>query len=141
MIKIDLHPNAAVVRQFAWIAVPGMAVLGFVALKLSVGFAWDHPVFLGCLALGIAQLALHGLGAPQLSRWLFVALTLLFAPVGIVVSNVLVGVIYFFVITPFGLAFRLVGRDVLGRRPDPSAASYWHVRPGARKAGSYFKLY
>lgn len=55
-----------------------------------------------------------------------------------VVSPIAIGLIFFFVITPYALVMRLAGRDALLRRLDPSAASYWVPRPAAeRGAGSF----
>jgi hypothetical protein len=62
-------------------------------------------------------------------------------PIGLVVSTVLIGVIFYALITPIGLVFRVIGRDVMGKRLDKSAATYWHVRGAPRPATSYFKLY
>jgi hypothetical protein len=45
-----------------------------------------------------------------------------------VVSPVVLGAIYFLVITPIALAMRLSGRDPLERRRDPQRASYWKDR-------------
>jgi hypothetical protein len=42
-----------------------------------------------------------------------------------VVNPVVMGLMFFVVITPFGVVRRLVKGDPLGLRPDPGAASYW----------------
>ena len=63
--------------------------------------------------------------APAANRPLYVALVLITYPIGVVLSHVLLAVVFFGVITPVGLFFRLVGRDPLRRRFDPQAESYW----------------
>ena len=45
-----------------------------------------------------------------------------------VVSAVMLTVLFFALFTPLGLLIRLVGRDLLSLRRDPSAATYWHER-------------
>ena len=45
-------------------------------------------------------------------------------PIGWVVSHLLLGVVYFLVLTPIGLTLRALGRDPLERRFDQSASSY-----------------
>jgi hypothetical protein len=92
-------------------------------------------------AIGVIQFVLHQLGIRALTLGLYVVLTLVAFPIGFVLSHVLIAVIYYLVITPIGLLFRLVGRDAMLRRPDPSLPSYWHARPTSRPAASYFKLY
>jgi hypothetical protein len=47
------------------------------------------------------------------------------AGLGRVVSPLVLAVLYFLVVTPFGLLSRLRRRDPLGLRPDPGAATYW----------------
>lgn len=42
-----------------------------------------------------------------------------------IVSPIVLGGMYFLVITPFGIVMRLAGRDALLRRLDPTARSYW----------------
>ena len=141
MIKIDFDPSPRVVSQFAWVAVAGLGLLAYLGLRWTVGFSWDHPVFLGAIALGVLQLVLFLIGVRVVSRILFVTLSIVFVPIGFIISHVLIAVIYYVVLTPIALVFRLTGRDVLGRRPDPAKTSYWHQRDGARSPASYFKLY
>ncbi|MFK7739458.1 MAG: hypothetical protein AB8H80_03975 [Planctomycetota bacterium] len=141
MIKLDLNPDERIVRQFAWFAVLGMGLLAFAALKLTVGFRWDHPLFLSFVGVGVLQLVLFLAGLPQLSKLLFVALSVVFVPIGFLISHVLIAVVYYLVLTPIALVLRLTGRDMLGKKLDPSASTYWHERSGRRDPKSYFKLY
>lgn len=141
MIKLDLKPAPHIIKQFAWFAVIGMGLLAYAALELTVGFVWDHPVFLVCIGVGMLQLLLFQVGLPLLSRGLFVVLSVAFVPIGFVLSHVLLAVVYYLVLTPIALVFRLMGRDVIGKKLDPNAKSYWHERSGDRPAASYFKLY
>lgn len=45
-----------------------------------------------------------------------------------IVSPVVLGVIFFVVVTPVALVMRLKGRDALRRRFDPDASTYWIAR-------------
>ncbi len=45
-----------------------------------------------------------------------------------IVSPIVLGIIFFGVITPLGLALRLRGKDPLRLRSEPTAASYWIER-------------
>ena len=62
-------------------------------------------------------------------------------PIGFVLSHVIMAIIFYLVITPIGLVFRLMGRDVLGRRMDRQRRTFWHERGPQRSPASYFKLY
>ena len=86
MIKLDLNPAPHIIKQFAWFAVIGMGLLGMVALKFTVGFEWDHPVFLGAVGIGVLQLLLFLVGVEFLSRALFIGLSVAFVPIGFVLS-------------------------------------------------------
>lgn len=56
-----------------------------------------------------------------------------------VVSPIMLGVIYFIVMTPVALFFKITGRDELRRKYDPSAKSYWIMRepPGPDGPSSF----
>lgn len=52
-----------------------------------------------------------------------------------IVSPIILGVMFFGVITPFGLLMRLAGKDLLRMKRDPNCTSYWIRRepPGPEK--------
>ena len=80
-----------------------------------------------------------GLVRPQAIRPLYVFLITITRPIGWVVSHLLLAVLYYGVVTPFGLVFRLAGRDVLGRRRQPGQDSYWTPKPIPTDVRSYFR--
>lgn len=45
-----------------------------------------------------------------------------------VVNPIVLGVLFFLVITPIALIMRATGRDTLNRKIDPSASTYWIER-------------
>lgn len=141
MIKIDFKPPPRVLAQFAYFAVLGLPLLAGLILRMAGAFAWGHPVLLGVLAFAVLQLVLFLVGVQIVTRGTFVALTLVAIPIGFVLSHVLLALIYYLLFTPVGLFFRLVGRDMLGKKLEPQRASYWHDRGPPKPASSYFKLY
>lgn len=56
-----------------------------------------------------------------------------------VVSPIMLGLIYFVVITPIALFFKIKGRDELRRKYDPAARTYWITRepPGPDGPSSF----
>jgi chromate transport protein ChrA len=147
MLKLNLRPAPDMLRQFAWvslIALPLFAAFftrGDARWFAPWAWQWTHPVVLGIAALGALQLVLMLAGVRQLSLAIYVVIMVVAWPIGFVVSNVLIAAIFYLLITPIGLIFRVTGRDMIGRRIDRSRASYWHDRGRARPASSYFKLY
>jgi hypothetical protein len=53
----------------------------------------------------------------------------------------MMAILFYLVITPVGLVFRLVGRDAMNRRFDPSLPSYWveHRMPASLER--YFRQF
>lgn len=58
-----------------------------------------------------------------------------------VVTPVVMGFMFFAVITPTGLLMRLFGQRPLGLKFDPNAASYWTERDGTSQPGPMTKQY
>jgi hypothetical protein len=106
----------------------GLAV-GGVFLALVAVSAWRHggalgPVARGLLGAGgllvVLGAAAPGALLPVYRVWMTAALAMGFA-----MTRVILTVAFVFVFVPVGLVFRLVRRDPLHQRPDPSAPSYW----------------
>lgn len=141
MIKLQLKPEPRVLRQFAFLAVVGLPLLAILVLRLCGAFAWTHPALLVAAAAGVLQLVLFLAGITAITRAVFVAIMVVAAPLGFVISHVLIAAVFYLVLTPIALVFRMTGRDVLGKRLDRTATTYWNERRTARPATSYFKLY
>jgi len=62
-------------------------------------------------------------------------------PIGFVLSYVIMGTLFFLLITPVGLFFKLTGRDALNRRFEPDLPSYWIDSRPERPRESYFKQF
>ena len=108
----------------------GALVLGIVAQRLK-----QSPI-LGYLLAGI----LAGV-RPAANRPLYVLLVVLTFPIGWVVSHVVFAAVFLGIITPVGLVFRVIGRDVLERRFDAEARSYWRPRPRRTDVRRYFRQF
>jgi multisubunit Na+/H+ antiporter MnhG subunit len=56
--------------------------------------------------------------------------------IGRVNSKIILGLLFYLVITPIGLIFRLLGKDILHKKMDKNKSSYYedrHVQPGSMK--------
>ena len=147
MIKLNFRPEERILRQFAWIAAIAFPVLAawFASPEIEWyrvwAWHWTRTPVLVVGGIGVAQLLLFLAGARTPTRWLFVVLMLVAYPIGFVLSHVLIAAIYYVVMTPIALLFRITGRDVIGKKLDAKATTYWRDRGAARPASSYFKLY
>src|SRR5438874_6969495 len=112
-------PPRRQLRQFAWL----------LALFLGVA-AWRLEGTAAGLVVRLTAAAAFGLGTvwPGAFRVVYRTLLVLTFPVGWLVSRVVLGAVFFGLITPLALVFRLAGRDPLCRRLKPEAATYWQPR-------------
>jgi Saxitoxin biosynthesis operon protein SxtJ len=136
MIEINFHPSRQELRTF------GLAFL--VAGGLG-GFLLAWRFGLGAPSIVLWALApiggLLALVAPRALRPLYILLTVLAWPIGMVVGTVSLAVVYYVVITPLGLVFRLLGKDPMSRRFDRQAATYWIERRQAPSVERYFRQF
>ncbi|RJR29108.1 MAG: hypothetical protein C4574_03885 [Candidatus Latescibacterota bacterium] len=111
------------IREFAFAVSTVLAILSRVRL-------WrGHDPHFGILLGAAGALALAAIFVPRVLRpvyrgWMVVARGLLWFN-----TRLLLSIIFFLVVTPIALAFRVARRDPLERALDEGAASYWKKRP------------
>lgn len=142
--EINWRPGKADLHKFALsliIGFPCIALIFFI-------FAWlrhhSMPVPLGYL-----QLAGVGAGAglicmliPVIARPLYFVWFTATACIGLVMSNLIIGLLYYGLFTPIGLVMRLFGRDALALKwQKGKTGSYWKDVPPPGSAESYFSQY
>lgn len=139
MIKLQLSPEARILRQFAWVSLFAFPLVAWVLCHLTLGLssAWVY----GTASVGVVVLLTELAGFHAVPLLVFRALVILSFPIGLVVFSVVTAAVYYLVFTPMALGFRLIGRDAMNRKLDGSSKSYWTERPATRPASSYFKLY
>ena len=136
MIDINFHPTDRMLRQFA-----GAWLVAFSGLAATQWLMRAHPrtaaaLFGAALIVGVA-----GLLRPRAVRWLFVAATIAAFPIGWVVSQVMLLVLFVGVITPVALLFKLQGRDRLTRRRPEHQATYWKPKATTADMRRYLRQY
>ena len=119
----DLAITDALLRQFAAIC---CACCGGLALYngLIVGRI-GAARFLGVLAVGAG---IVGVLRPRTLDPIFRAAMALATPIGWIVSKLLLGAVFYLVLTPIAVLFRLTKRDALARRLNPQIKSHWIAR-------------
>jgi hypothetical protein len=131
---IPFSPNDRLLRQFAglWLAFFG----GFAAWQ---GLMRGHPLAAAALGTAAVVVGVLGLVRPQAIRPIFVGWMVLAFPIGWTVSLVLLGLVFYGLFLPLGLAFRLMGRDALSLRPSPALATYWTAKKQPVDVRRYFR--
>lgn len=136
VIEMNWKPSNRDLRVFA---VVQLIAASIVAWLLHRRLGWD-AVAIGAMSISAVGL-IAGMASPQLLRPFFVAWMLAAFPVGWVMSHVLVGIVFYGVVTPIGLVLRATGRDALQLTPQPGASTYWSVRPKQTDAARYFRQF
>lgn len=133
LVRINRTPSSRDLRVFAtlWL-VFGLGLAGLLAGRGLSGWALISMAL--ALSFGVV-----GLAAPGSIRWLYLGATYAAFPIGFVVSHLVLGVVYFLVITPVGFCLRLARYDPLHRRREPTRPSYWTPRDTKKPASSYFR--
>jgi len=62
-------------------------------------------------------------------------------PIGWVISQIMLLLMFYVVLTPVAWIFRLRGRDMLQRKPAPARASYWVPKESPTDLRRYFRQY
>lgn len=145
MIEINWQPDDRTMRQFGAIALVGFGLLALLAwnekLVFSVGLGTARPYVAGGFAALGALSGLFSLVAPQANKPIFLGLTLLSYPIGFVLSYVIMGFLFYGLITPLAVVFRVAGKDPMHRRFDRQAATYWSDARPRRGKESYFRQF
>jgi hypothetical protein len=145
VIELNLRPDTATLRQFGWIALGAFALLAVAAwrdwLIFSFGLGEARPAVVGGLACLAALCGLFAAFWPEGNRPIYVGLTLLAFPIGLVLSYVILGTLFFLIISPIGLLLRLTGHDPMQRAFPGNATSYWSDARPSRPPRSYFRQF
>lgn len=137
MFEVNRNPSRRELRQFSGIWFPAFfaVVGGLIAYRTG---HWTVSMAIWAPAL---VLSVMGLVRPDWMRPIYVGWMLASAPIGWVVSRIILAIVYYLVITPIGLVIRLTRRDPLGEQFDPSAATYWVEREQVRDTSRYFRQF
>lgn len=145
LIEIRWHPPPRELRAFGLIAAVFClaGVVWTVTTSSLLGFTLDPATARGTamgLGAGVFLCVALALWAPARLRPVYLALILVTLPIGFAVSHIILAVLFFGLITPIGLLFRLAGRDALTRSFDRRAPTYWVRRPVASR-DRYFRQF
>lgn len=129
---VKWQPDAGELRRFAVAMLIGFSVLGALAAWRAGGISTTAVVLwsLGAF-LAIASFV------PKLGRIAYLAVYLPTSIIGYIVSNVILTLMFFFVITPLGIVLRLMGKDFLQQQRQRQ----WRPVKGEKGEDSYYRQF
>jgi hypothetical protein len=145
VIQIDWNPPRRILRNFGLIGLVAFGAMGSLICwqigpgkVVPAGAATMTATFLWVTA---AHFGVFAAVAPALLRPVYLVLTVVTYPIGFVLSYVVMALIFYGVIVPIGLVFKIVGRDAMCRRFDASARTYWIRRRPPDSVKRYFRQF
>ena len=132
---VKWRPDARELRRFAIAMLVGFFVLG----ALTAWRSWG---------IGTGSIVLWSIGAvlataafvPKLGRIAYLAVYLPTSIIGYVVSNVMLTLMFFLVITPLGIIMKLMGKDVLQQRRQ-NRTTRWAPVKETKNEDSYYRQF
>lgn len=109
-------------------------LVGGVFLVLGLFFLFQHKPYASWAVVPGAVLMGLGLVFPPALRHIYMAWMSLAVVLGFIVSNVILAMFFFIIVTPIGLLSRVVGKDFLRLKLDRKATTYWMPREPRRYA-------
>ena len=113
------------------------------ALVLPVVCWWWSLSVLAILIsflLGVT-ISILGLVAPQTLKPLFVGLMIIAMPIGLVVSELSLLLVYALVFFPIGICFLILRRDRLMLKLERQSSSYWERKSKAKSIRNYYRQF
>jgi Saxitoxin biosynthesis operon protein SxtJ len=133
---LNRNPSPTDLRTFGRLLIPFVALFGAV-----VGWRAGSSGPAAAVWVVGGAVALVYLAAPAARRPVFLGWTYATYPIGWAISQVVLGIVYFGVLTPIGLILRRLGRDPLERGFDGTAPSYWVEREPEVPVARYFRQF
>lgn len=136
IVDINWNPSPKELKVFSLLLIVFFAIVA--------GLAWRKgaSVETACLiAGGGAVVGIVGVFSPAFIRIVYVVWMTAVFPIGFVVSNVVLAVVFYGVVWPIGILTKLIGRNSLQLGFDRDAKTYWNVRQPTRDPRRYFRQY
>jgi hypothetical protein len=137
LIQVNWEPSRRELRQFAGIWFPPFfALVGALIWNFSGSLTAALVIWSAALAVSVV-----GVWRPEKMRPIFVGWMVAAFPIGWMITHLLLGVVFYLVMTPIGLVMRLLRRDPMARRFDKSTATYWSPHNPGGDTARYFRQF
>ena len=143
MITIDLRPSKKKLIQFGWIGLLGFSILGLIIGFKFGSFGTEGNLKLPSIFLSIAILCpILSLFYPKALLPIYLILSLIAIQIVFVISNIILMLIFYIIVTPIGIFFRLIGREQLSISDRYSSKeTHWIISNKENDLVSYFRQF
>ena len=122
------------VREFGLILAGLLSLFGLIAFfRGHQHYVWEWPLAAGVFLMTLA--------APSALALVYRTWMLLAQGISWVLLRVILGILFYLVLSPVSMAMRLAGKDLLEEAIDRGAKSYWQKRPEPMGREQYERLY
>ena len=146
LIQVNWTPDIRQLRNFGLAGCVVFSLFGLLVLLYGSILGFDiHPETVPKLSIALVVTGMFFLTAsalfPAALRPVYIVLTCITLPIGLVLSPIIMAFLYFGVVMPVGLVMRATGWDPMQRKLEPGASTYWIKRELKRTPASYFRQY
>lgn len=124
-------------RELLWFG-PVMAlfvgIVGFILVRRFELVQAARGLWLVAAIVIAVYYAIPALRLPMYRAWMYALF-----PIGWTIAHIMLGIMFYLVLTPIGLAMKVVKYDPMQRRIEPDADTYWMDRDSAVDPQRYFR--
>jgi hypothetical protein len=136
IVDINWNPSRKELKAFSLLLIVFFAIVAWLAHRKGVSIDTTWLIAGGGAVVGVA-----GLLSPGFIRVVYVVWMAAVFPIGFVVSNVVLAIVFYGVVSPIGLLAKLTGRNALQLGFDRDARTYWNTRQQIKDPRRYFRQY
>ncbi|MDA0832763.1 MAG: SxtJ family membrane protein [Planctomycetota bacterium] len=136
VMNVNWNPPKKMLQQFCVL----LTIFGTLFAGVAYAKTGDPTVSLSIFVVALF-LSVTGYFVPPFGRIVYVGMMIVTYPIGWTLSHLLLGGIFYLVITPLAIMMKLFGYDPMKRSIDKSAATYWQKRTPATSSKRYFQQY
>ena len=103
-------------------------ILGLITLTLGSIMFWKNNSFYSILFTISLIFLTSGLLTPMILKPIYFVWMVLASILGIFMTRLILSIVFYSVLTPIGLVFRIFGKQFIELRWDKSEDSYWNYR-------------
>lgn len=131
IVQFNTNPSDRQLKQFGAVCVVALPLISWLWTRNATVAAWAGAV--GILLCGTGFLL------PRALKPIFIGLTIITIPIGFVIGELAMLLIWFGVFLPLAVLFRMMGRDSLSRRSANDDESFWRRREAPSDIRRYYR--